>query len=69
MHVLDIPLADVMAGGMQSYLATGSMHTHDVDLSAADFATLDSTGTVIVMSGPANGMMGGHTHMVTINCV
>ncbi|HWB77232.1 MAG TPA: hypothetical protein VG755_19835 [Nannocystaceae bacterium] len=51
---------------MQDYVATGSMHTHAVSLSAADFAELDSTGSVVVMSGPADGV--GHTHMVTITC-
>ena len=66
-HTLDIPLADIMAGAMQDYVATG-LHTHDVTLSAADFAELDSTGMVVVMAGPADGNPMGHTHVVTITC-
>ncbi|MBC8068442.1 MAG: hypothetical protein IAG13_08920 [Deltaproteobacteria bacterium] len=67
-HNLDIPLADVLAGVMQMYVADGGGHTHAVTLSAGDFATLSSTGSVIVGSGTADGMPGGHTHTVTINC-
>ncbi len=64
-HALTLPLADIMAGGMQSYDIQGdSPHPHDVTLSADDFASLQAGDTVEVESTDG----GGHTHMVTVRC-
>jgi len=65
MHTLDIPLADIIAGTEQNYVAGGS-HTHDVTLTADDFATLRETGQVVVMA--ADGGDPPHPHTVTIIC-
>ena len=64
-HTIDISLEDAMAGVMVQYDAGGQMHVHTVTLSAGDWATLNSTGTVVVNSS----FDSGHMHTVTINCV
>ncbi len=64
-HVMEVSLAEVQAGDEIVYDITGdSEHSHSVTLSAEDFATLDETGSVVVVSTFA----AGHTHMVTITC-
>lgn len=48
-HILEIPLADIMAGATKAYETTGMApgdHTHWVELTAADFTTLQGGGTV-----------------------
>lgn len=65
-HTLTISAADIMAGDEQDYVAGGG-HTHPVHISAAQFATLLETGTVVVSAG--DGGFGPHMHTVTITCV
>ncbi|MGE0764499.1 MAG: hypothetical protein AB7N80_14580 [Bdellovibrionales bacterium] len=64
-HVVTISQADVAAGVQQTYTLTdnGTGHTHQVTLSAADFASLQNNQGVQVFSTG-----GGHTHLVTVNC-
>ncbi|HTM44958.1 MAG TPA: hypothetical protein VL137_08390 [Polyangiaceae bacterium] len=46
-HVLEVSMADVTAGVTKGYDTQGiSMHTHWIELTAADFATLQAGGTV-----------------------
>lgn len=69
-HVMVVTLEEVMTGSMVVYDITGdSVHSHHVTLSAGDMATLAGGGMVMVVSTPANRMMGGHTHTVTITCM
>lgn len=64
-HVLDVPLADVMAGTDKIYDIMGSsMHTHTVTIGASDFALLAQGMTVMLVS--STGAM--HTHTVTVTC-
>jgi hypothetical protein len=60
-HVLQIPIADVIAGGDKTYDTTGSNHCHRVTLTAADFATLKGGGSVTVFS--CNG--GDHEYVIS----
>jgi len=64
-HTLDIPLADVIAGVEQSYVAGGG-HSHDVTVTAEDFAELLAGNEVVVAAAP--GGMDNHPHMVTLIC-
>lgn len=69
-HVMVVSLEEVMTGSMVVYDITGgSVHSHHVTLSAGDMATLAGGGMVMVVSTPANRMMGGHTHTVTVTCM
>jgi len=64
-HTLEVPLADVTAGDARSYDIQGtSGHTHTVDVSADDFATLLADGSVMIDSS----LDSAHTHTVTIVC-
>jgi len=64
-HPVTVPLTDVMAGVEKTYtLDMGEEgHTHMMTVTAANFTTLKTTGTVTVTSTAA-----GHTHDVTLMC-
>jgi hypothetical protein len=64
-HELVVPLADVMAAVEVTYNIQGtSMHSHEVTLTAADFAMLQAGMVVMVTS--SQGAM--HDHAVTVSC-
>jgi len=64
-HQLDIPVADVMAATPKAYDTKGkSMHSHWVQLTAADFTQLQMGGTVRKIS-----CNDGHEHEFIINCI
>jgi hypothetical protein len=64
-HSISVPRADVTAGTARTYDIQGSSgHSHELSISAAQFAILADVGMVIVTSANTNG----HTHQVTINC-
>ncbi len=64
-HALVVSPADVAAGVAKTYSIQGaSSHSHDVTLSAADFATLALGASVIVTS--TNEF--DHEHDVTVTC-
>jgi hypothetical protein len=74
-HTLTVPLADVMAGVAKTYTLTpgaANMHTHMLAVTAADFATLKSAGTIATlvsdMGMVPGGASAGHTHAVTLTC-
>lgn len=64
-HTLTIPAADVAAGVERTYTLedNGSGHTHEVTLTAADFANLQRGQGIQEMSTQT-----GHIHSVTVNC-
>jgi hypothetical protein len=67
-HVLTVLAADVEAGVDKTYtvsMAGQGPHGHEVLVTAANFATLASTGTVTV---PMIADSTGHTHNYTIEC-
>jgi hypothetical protein len=64
-HVLDITAADKMAGAAKDYDIRGTAtHSHIVSLSADNFATLNTGGTVNVTSTVTLG----HSHDLSIKC-
>lgn len=64
-HVLVVTLAEIEAGVEVQYdIMGGSPHTHSVVISAEDFATLQSTGSVVVTSS----FESMHEHMITLTC-
>ncbi|HRC56626.1 MAG TPA: hypothetical protein PKU97_11925 [Kofleriaceae bacterium] len=64
-HTLTVAKADVAAAANKTYDITGtSPHMHSVTITAAQFATLASTGTIQVMS--TNG--GTHAHAISVVC-
>jgi hypothetical protein len=64
-HVLVVPLADVTAAADVTYDIMGtSAHTHEVTLTAADFASILAGMSVSVTSTTGDG----HTHQVTVVC-
>lgn len=65
-HTLTIPAADVVTGIGKTYTLAdnGSGHTHDVTITAADFASLQGNNGVMELSS----LSAGHTHNVTVNC-
>ena len=63
-HVLPITIEDVMAGVDKVYDTTGtSMHPHWIQLTAADFAKLQTGGMVRKLT-----CNDGHEHEFIINC-
>lgn len=63
-HELHIPLADIEAGVEKTYETTGTAnHCHTVVLTAADFATLKSGGSVMKTSCT------GTNHQYVLGCV
>jgi hypothetical protein len=66
--MLTVPPEDVAAGVEKMYDIQGTQtHNHVVTLTAADFTSLATDGTITVESSA--GGPGDHTHMVTINCM
>ena len=64
-HVFNVSAADVMAGVAKAYDTKGeSMHTHWIQLTAADFTKLANGGTVRKLS-----CNDGHEHEYIVNCV
>lgn len=62
-HLLTIPLADIELGEEKTYSAQGQAnHCHEVVLTAADFATLRSGGSVTKFS------CNGGDHEYTLSC-
>jgi hypothetical protein len=63
-HVLQVTLADVMAGVNKVYDTTGtSDHIHWIELTAADFGKLQAGGMVRKLT-----CNDGHEHEYIINC-
>ena len=61
---ITIPAGDIASGAEHVYVLDGGAgHTHEITLSAADFTTLTSGGTVTVTS-----TLAGHTHTVMLTC-
>jgi hypothetical protein len=66
-HSLQVTEDDVNAGADRTYDITGdSMHSHDVTVTAANFATLAAQGGGSITVTSTDG--GGHTHNVTVSC-
>jgi hypothetical protein len=64
-HVLNVTVADVMAGVAKAYdVKGGSEHPHWVELTAADFTKLQMGGTVRKLTCDR-----GHEHEYIVNCV
>ena len=64
-HVLTVSQADVDAGADKTYSIQGtSPHTHEVSLTAAQFAALKSGKSVSVQSTT----VAAHEHNITITC-
>ena len=57
--------ADVVSGAQKTYVLSGAGHTHDVTLSAADFAQLQANQGLVLQTDPDGT---GHSHAVTISC-
>ena len=69
-HVLVVSSADIAAGAQKTYTMTGDpTHTHDVTLTAADFANL-AKNLQIGETSTANAATGQspHTHAITVGC-
>jgi hypothetical protein len=65
MHVLDVTVADVMAGVAKAYDTKGlSTHSHWVQLTAADFAKLQTGKAVHKVT-----CNDGHEHEFIVNCI
>jgi len=63
-HALTVPMADIMAGVDKMYDIKGaSTHSHMLTLTAADFTTLKSGGTVFKFTPSDN-----QPHCVTLSC-
>lgn len=64
-HTLVVSKEDVTAAANKTYDITGtSPHNHSVTITAAQFASLASTGSLVVMSTSG----GTHTHTVSVVC-
>ncbi len=64
-HTLVVTKEEVAAAAAKTYDITGSSgHAHSVTISAAQFATLASSGSLMVTSSSG----GGHTHSVAVFC-
>lgn len=63
-HSLTVSKEDVDAGVEKSYSIAGAAdHSHNVTVTADNFATLQNNSSVTVQSTSS-----GHTHSVTISC-
>ena len=63
-HAASIPAAHLAGNADQMYsIKGGSPHDHTITITAANFATLRSGGTINVKSTSS-----GHTHDCTIKC-
>ena len=64
-HALVVPAADIQAGVDKTYDIMGAAtHTHQVTVTAAQFAMLQAGGTVMSTSTETLA----HTHVCTISC-
>jgi len=64
-HTLEVTQDDVTAGVDKTYDIQGSsMHTHQVTITAANFATLAGGGTVTATSTTGSA----HSHEITVTC-
>ncbi len=65
-HTLSIPVIDIAAGVQKTYTLedNGAGHTHQITLTAADFASLQKNNGIAEFSTQASG----HTHSVIVNC-
>lgn len=64
-HTVVVTKEEVAAAAAKTYDITGSAaHSHSITITAGQFATLASTGTLTVMSTDG----GAHTHTVTVVC-
>jgi hypothetical protein len=64
-HALVVSVADVLAGVPKTYdINGGSGHSHEVTLSAADFATLRAGGVVRMAASRYQGR--GHLHRILV---
>lgn len=65
-HVFAVPVADVVAGVDQTYTLSFVLgHMHSLTVTAANFATLASTGSV---SGLVSTLGNSHTHTIMLVC-
>lgn len=65
-HVFTVTQAEVDAGTERTYDIEGTGgHTHSVTITASQFATIASGGTVNTVSTSGSS----HTHDITVNCV
>src|SRR5688572_21799775 len=68
-HTVTIPLSDIVAAMPGSFtFSVVSGHTHTIDLTAADFASLKSGGSVTKTSSVETGAIGAHDHDATLTC-
>ena len=66
-HMIEVPLADVMAGTDKTYVLTAggsNNHTHMLTVTAANFTALKTMGTLMLTSSNDSS----HTHSVTLTC-
>lgn len=64
-HSFTVPKEDVSAGVEKTYVMTNvNAHTHQVTISAAQFATLQGNNSITATSTSDSG----HTHSVTVSC-
>ena len=64
-HALVVPLADVAAGADRTYdIMGGSVHTHSVTITGAQFAMLATGAEITVTSTAASA----HMHDVAVSC-
>jgi hypothetical protein len=64
-HALVVSAADVVAGAEKTYDIQGtSLHTHDVTIAAADFASLQE-GTEITVEST---LVTAHSHTIVVSC-
>jgi hypothetical protein len=63
-HVVTLPAADVAAGAMRTYDVTGGTHTHQVTISASQFAMMRDGAAVMIMTTTFDA----HEHTITFRC-
>jgi hypothetical protein len=62
-HTMTLPIADIMAGVTKEYESSNAVgHTHWIQLTEADFATLQSGGTVTKTT------CSGGDHLFELSC-
>lgn len=64
-HSFTVPKEDVSAGVEKTYVTSNvNAHTHEITITAAQFATLQENNSVTATSTSDSG----HTHNVTVSC-
>jgi hypothetical protein len=64
-HILVVSKDDIAAGVDKTYVMTGDpSHTHNVTLTADDFATLKKNLGI----GEVTTVNNGHSHQITVSC-